>query len=128
MKPKEGLVSLKGKEINCVWVEELQTQFFSAVDIVAALEVSLRPRRYWSDIKMGLKKFQPELYEKIVRFKLEAKDHKKRFTDFVSPEVLLAIKFSLPKAKIADFVTWVTIHQNLSLAGKHHRQAPKKLV
>jgi hypothetical protein len=54
---------------------------FSVVDIIEILTESNIPRRYWSDLKIKLKKEGSQLYEKIVQLKLRSADGKMRLTD-----------------------------------------------
>lgn len=75
--------------------------WFSVIDVVDALAESNIPRRYWSDLKIKLKKEGfIEVYEKIVQLKLEAPDGKLRETDcanIVSKENYLPDKIKKPK-------------------------------
>ena len=40
-----------------------------------------QPKRYWSDLKIKLKKEGSEVYENIVQLKMKANDGKMRLTD-----------------------------------------------
>ena len=62
--------------------------WFSVIDVVAILTDSNIPRRYWSDLKIKLKKEGfGEVYGKIVQLKLEAPDGKLRETDCANIEI-----------------------------------------
>ena len=70
----------KGKNIRKIIYKN--AWWFSVIDVVAALTDSNIPRRYWSDLKIKLKKEGfVEVYEKIVQLKLRAPDGKLRETD-----------------------------------------------
>lgn len=59
----------KGREIRKIIYKN--EWWFSVVDIIAALTDSNIPRRYWSDLKIKLKKEGfIEVYEKIVQLKI----------------------------------------------------------
>ena len=53
---------------------------FSLIDVVEVLTESTYANRYWSDLKiqLSMKEGFDQLYEKIVRLKLEAPDKKMR--------------------------------------------------
>ena len=48
----------------------------SVVDVIYALTDSAIPKRYWTDLKRKLIDEGSQLYDKIVRFKIKAKDGK----------------------------------------------------
>ncbi len=52
--------------------------FFSIIDIIQVLTDSSNSRRYWSDLEIKLAEEEGfiQLYEKIVRLKLESSDGK----------------------------------------------------
>jgi DNA-damage-inducible protein D len=64
------------KKVRTYWNEEKETWFFSVIDVIEILTGSSIPKRYWSDLKKKLTKEGSEVYEKIVRLKLQAEDGK----------------------------------------------------
>ncbi len=82
--------------------------WFSIVDVIAALTDSNIPRRYWSDLKIKLKKEGfIEVYEKIVQLKLEAPDEKLRETDCANTETTFRIIQTIPSPKAEPFKRWL---------------------
>ncbi|MFH1527620.1 MAG: ATPase [Bacteroidota bacterium] len=70
------------KKVRAHWDEKAEKWFFAVIDVVQILTNSGNPRRYWSDLKRKLtKEGFDELYEIIVRLKLESSDGKKYATD-----------------------------------------------
>lgn len=67
----EKIVVFKDKNIRRTMHKD--EWWFSVVDVVGVLSESAIPRRYWSDLKRQLVKKEGyfELYDKIVRFKIE---------------------------------------------------------
>ena len=63
------------------WDNEEEKWYFSIVDVVGVLTESAEPRRYWSDLKIKLKKEGSEEYDNIVQLKLMSSDGKMRLTD-----------------------------------------------
>ena len=82
--------------------------WFSIIDIIRVLTGSERPRKYWSDLKVKLKKEgYHEVSEKIGQLKMEAPDGKKRQTDCANTETLFRIIQSIPSPKAEPFKRWL---------------------
>ena len=45
-----------GNEIRSIWKSQEEDYYFSVVDVIAALTESKEPRKYWSVLKIRLKK------------------------------------------------------------------------
>lgn len=101
------LALFEEKEIRKTWVDD--KWYFSIVDVVYALVENSNPRRYWSDLKIKLKKegYDIELYEIIVQLKLESADGKKYKTDCADTEGILRIIQSIPSPKAEPFKRWL---------------------
>lgn len=97
----------ENKRIRTAWDEEKQEWYFSIIDVVEILTESAEPRRYWSDLKIKLKKEGNQTYEKIVQLRLTAADGKKRLTDVADTEQLLRIIQSIPSPKAEPFKMWL---------------------
>jgi len=98
----------KGTKIRRHWDEKQEKWYFSIVDIVAILADSSVPRRYWSDLKIKLKKEGfVQVYEKIVQLKLEAPDGKFRDTDCADTETIFRIIQSIPSPNAEPFKLWL---------------------
>jgi len=97
----------EGQKIRRVWDEKKEQWFFSVVDIIQALTGSTIPRRYWSDLKIKLKKEGSEVYEKIVQLKMIAEDGKSRETDMADTELMFRIIQSIPSSKAEPFKLWL---------------------
>jgi hypothetical protein len=96
----------KGKQIRRIIY--LGEWWFSVVDIVEVLTDSNIPRRYWSDLKIKLKKEGfVEVYEKIVQLKLEAPDGKLRETDCATTETIFRIIQTISSPKAEPLKRWL---------------------
>ena len=106
MEETTKIAIFKGKEVRkTIYKNEW---WFSVVDIVAVLTDSNIPRRYWSDLKIKLKKEGfIEVYEKIVQLKLEAPDGKLRETDCANTETIFRIIQTIPSPKAEPFKRWL---------------------
>lgn len=83
--------------------------YFSIIDVVEILTESTYANRYWSDLKTQLSEKEgfDQLYEKIVRLKLQAPDKKMRETDTANTETLFRIIQSIPSPKAEPFKRWL---------------------
>jgi len=80
---------------------------YSVIDVVGAITEASNPNRYWSDLKSKLNNEGFELYENIVRFKLQATDGKMRQTDCANRETLLRLIQSIPSPNAEPFKQWL---------------------
>jgi len=94
-------------EIRSIWDSEKEEYYFSVVDVIFALTDSKIPKRYWSDLKRKLTKEGSQLYEKIVRLKMKAKDGKMRDTDTLDTKGILRLIESIPSPKAEPFKMWL---------------------
>ena len=107
MTKKDAIKVFENKKIRSAWDDEQEKWYFSVVDTLAVLTESAEPRRYWSDLKIRLKKEGSELYENIVQFKLMASDGKLRLTDVADTEQIFRIIQSVPSPKAEPFKLWL---------------------
>jgi hypothetical protein len=68
---KETAIKLfEEKQVRTVWDAEQEKWYISIVDVIEILTGTDRPRKYWSDLKVKLKKEGSELSEKIGQLKM----------------------------------------------------------
>ncbi len=106
---KENAIKLfQDQRVRVLWQNDVEKWYFSIVDVIGVLTNSQNPRRYWSDLKIKLKKEgYSQLYENIVQLKLIADDGKNRNTDCTDTEGLLRIIQSIPSPKAEPFKLWL---------------------
>ena len=95
------------KKVRSLWNEQEEKWYFSVIDVIEILTGSSIPKRYWSDLKKKLQSEGSEVYDKIVRLKMEASDGKLRETDVSDTETLLRIIQSIPSPKAEPFKQWL---------------------
>ena len=100
------------REVRAIWDEEKSKWWFSAVDIVAAITESPRPRVYWGTVKSRLKTKNPQLYSKCIQLKLTAADGKKYATDCFMQDDIMDLVKAIPSKRSADFLDWFTYSDN----------------
>ena len=98
----------EGKEIRSIWDREKEENYFSVVDVVAALTDSNNPRNYWNMLKKRMsEEEQSELSTKCVQLKLKAQDGKLRETDTLDTKGILRLIESIPSPKAEPFKMWL---------------------
>ena len=110
------------REVRAIWDEEKSKWWFSAVDIVAAITDSPRPRVYWGTVKSRLKNKDFQLYSKCIQLKLTATDGKKYATDCYIQDDIIALVKAIPSKKGADFLDWFTYNDN-TIDGQSRKKA-----
>ena len=95
------------KEIRSIWDSEKEEYFFSVVDVIGALTDSDEPRKYWSVLKLRLKKEESELTTNCSQLKLRAKDGKFYNTDVLDTKGILRLIESVPSPKAEPFKLWL---------------------
>lgn len=98
----------EGKQIRSLWDEEKEEWYFSVVDIVGALTESENPRKYWSVLKVRLKKEGNQLATICSQLKMQSpKDGKLYKTDVADMEGIFRIIQSIPSPKAEPFKMWL---------------------
>jgi hypothetical protein len=95
------------KKVRTIWDEEQEKWFISIIDVVEVLTQTDRARKYWSDLKLKLKKEGSELSEKIGQLKMQSSDGKFYKTDVADTEQLFRLIQSIPSPKAEPFKLWL---------------------
>jgi len=70
---KETAIKLfEDKKVRSAFDEEEQKWYFSIIDVIEILVQNKRARKYWSDLKVKLRKEGAQLSEKIGQLKMRA--------------------------------------------------------
>ena len=94
--------------IRAVWDKEQEKYYVSVVDVVGSLSGSVRPRKYWSDLKKKLtEEGHNELSEKIGQLKLKSSDGKYYETDVCDIEEMFRIIESIPSKNAEPIKQWL---------------------
>ena len=112
MTENDKLQIFENQPIRTAWDEAKEEWYFSVVDVVAVLTEQPDARhaaKYWSVLKMRLKKEGSELPSNCSQFKLKAADGKRRLTDVATTEELLRIIQSIPSKKAEPFKLWLAM-------------------
>lgn len=107
MKQQNAIQLFEDKKVRTLWDAGQEKWYISIIDVIEVLTNSDRPRKYWSDLKIKLKKEGSELSEKIGQLKMTAEDGKMRMTDVVDTEQLFRLIQSIPSPKAEPFKIWL---------------------
>ncbi len=97
----------EGSEIRSVWNSEKEEYYFSVVDVISALTESNDARKYWSVLKLRLKKEGSELTTICSQLKLKSKDGKYYNQDVFDTKGILRLIESVPSPKAEPFKLWL---------------------
>ncbi|MDR1974349.1 MAG: hypothetical protein LBQ31_06700 [Bacteroidales bacterium] len=106
-KLKNKIQLFEQQKVRSAWNEKSEKWYLSVVDTIEVLTESSNPRRYWSDLKIKLKKEGSQLYENIVQLKLASSDGKMYLTDVATVEQMLRLIQSIPSPKVEPFKLWL---------------------
>lgn len=107
MGTRQDLKIFENRKIRTVWDDQQEKWFLSIIDIVEALTESQDAKRYWSVLKVRLKKEGIEPTTICSTFKLIAADGKRRSTDVADIEQVFRIIQSIPSKKAEPFKRWL---------------------
>ncbi len=109
MKNKLETISnlFEDKEIRSIWDSEKEEYYFSVVDVVSALTESNDARKYWSVLKLRLKKEGSELTTNCSQLKLKSSDGKYYNQDVLDTKGILRLIESVPSPKAEPFKLWL---------------------
>ncbi|MEI7734401.1 MAG: Bro-N domain-containing protein [Ferruginibacter sp.] len=103
----QNIKLFEAKQVRTHWDAAKEQWYFSVIDVIEILTGNARPRKYWSDLKVKLKKEGSELSEKIGQLKMLSEDGKMRETDVADTAQLLRLIQSIPSPKAEPFKQWL---------------------
>ncbi|OJV80545.1 MAG: cell filamentation protein Fic [Bacteroidia bacterium 44-10] len=113
------------REVRAVWDEENNKWWFSVLDIVAVLTSQndyTKTRNYWKYLKAKLRKEGNELGSVTTQLKLKAPDGKKRLSNVLDYDGVIALAKQFPNNKAVKFLDWFTYSDN-SIDGQSKKKA-----
>jgi cell filamentation protein len=113
------------RQVRAVWDEENSKWLFSALDIVAVLTNQndyAKTRNYWKYLKAKLKKENSQVVSATTQLKLLAPDGKKRLSDMLDYNGIIALGKTFPATKANRFIEWFT-YSDESIDGKSKTKA-----
>ncbi len=122
---KKSIRFFNDREVRAVWDEEHNKWWFSATDIVRAIndeEDYTRCRNYWKYLKGKFRKESIELVSITNHFKFEAPDGKQRKADALDAEGVQTLATHYPNNRANAFLNWFTYSDN-SVDGQSKKKA-----
>ena len=122
---KKSIRFFNDREVRAVWDEERNKWWFSATDIVRAIndeEDYTKCRNYWKYLKGKFRKESIELVSITNHFKFEAPDGKQRKTDALDAEGVQILATHYPNNRANAFLNWFTYSDN-SIDGQSKKKA-----
>ncbi len=113
------------REVRAVWDEKNAKWWFSVLDIVAVLTNQndyAKTRNYWKYLKAKLKKENSQVVSVTTQLKILAPDGKKRLSDMLDYNGIIALGKTFPGTKANRFIEWFT-YSHESIDGKSKTKA-----
>ena len=113
----------KDREVRAVWDDETGQWWFSAVDVVAAIneeDNAGKSRRYWNTFKTRHEEFQSSTICR--QLKMTADDGKRYLTDAVGQETISKIARTIGNKKANEFLEWFEYSDN-TIDGRSQKKA-----
>jgi cell filamentation protein len=113
------------REVRAIWDEKNSKWWFSVLDIVAVLtnqDDYSKIRNYWKYLKAKLKKENSQVVSATTQLKILAPDGKKRLSDMLDYNGIIALGKEFPSKKANRFIEWFT-YSDESIDGKSKTKA-----
>jgi hypothetical protein len=107
MKQQNAIQVFEGKKVRTLWDGEQEKWFISIVDVIEVLTESPNPRKYWSVLKLRLRKEGSQLATNCSQLKMQSVDGKFYKTDVADTEQLFRLIQSIPSPKAEPFKLWL---------------------
>ena len=122
---KKSIRFFNDREVRAVWDEENSKWWFSATDIVRAINDEddyKRCRNYWKYLKGKMGKEGIQLVSVTNHFKFEAPDGKQRSADVLDAESVKMMAMNYPNNRAMPFLDWFVFSDN-SIDGQSKKKA-----
>ena len=113
------------REVRAFWDEVHSKWWFSVLDIVGVLtdqDDYTKTRNYWKYLKAKLKKEKNQLVSNTTQFKILAPDGKKRLSDMLDYDGIIALGKTFPGTKANRFIEWF-VYSDETIDGKSKSKA-----
>ena len=107
MTKQQAIKVFEDKKVRTVWDADNEKWYFSIIDVVAVLTVSIDASSYWRKINLRLKEEGNETVTNCHGLKMPASDGKMRLTDVADQEQLFRLIQSIPSPKAEPFKMWM---------------------
>ncbi len=125
MTSKKSIRFFNDREVRAVWDDENSKWWFSATDIVRAINDEddyVKAGNYWRWLKKKLNADGIQLVSVTHDFKFQAPDGKQRFADALDSECVQTLAENYPNNRARSFLHWFTYSDN-SIDGQSKKKA-----
>ena len=125
MSNKVSIRFFNDREVRAVWDEENAKWWFSVVDVIGALmdqDDYTKNRNYWKYLKAKLKRENSQVVSNTTQLKIIAPDGKRRLSDMLDYDGIIALGKTFPGTKANRFIEWFTYSDN-TIDGKSKKKA-----
>lgn len=125
MSSKRSIRFYNDHKVRAVWSEEENKWYFSAIDIIRAINAEedyLKASNYWRWLKKKLIAADIQLVSDTHDFKFEAPDGKMRKADILDFEAVERLAKHYPNTRAVPFLDWFTFSDN-SIDGQSRKKA-----
>ena len=125
MANKKSIRFYNDHEVRAVWADEECKWYFSATDVVRAINDEpdyVRAGNYWRWLKKKLKADGVQLVSDTHDFKFEAPDGKQRKADVLDMDGVRLLAKYYPNKHVNDFLDWFVYSDN-TLDGQSRKKA-----
>ena len=122
---KKSIRFFNDREVRAVWDDENSCWWFSATDVVRAINDEpdyTKAGNYWRWLKRKLAKEDAQLVSATHRFKFEAPDGKQRKADVLNSEGVILLAKHYPNNRASKFLDWFTYSDN-TIDGQSRKKA-----
>jgi cell filamentation protein len=113
------------REVRALWDETNSKWWFSVLDIISVLtnqDDYSKTRNYWKYLKSKLKKEGSQVVSDTTQLKVLAPDGKRRLSDMLDYEGIIALGKTFPGTKANRFIEWFT-YSDETIDGKSKTKA-----
>lgn len=122
---KKSIRFFNDREVRAVWDDSRNCWWFSAIDIVRAINDEddyVKASNYWRWLKRKLKQEDSQFVSGTHKLKIEAADGKKYNSDALSSEDVMLVARHIPNNRAMAFLDWFTYSDN-TIDGQSRKKA-----
>lgn len=115
MSDKVSIRFFNDRQVRAIWDDDNSKWWFSVLDIIGVLNAQddyTKNRNYWKYLKTKLRQQNNEVVSATNQLKLLAPDGKKRLTDVLDMNGVLALAQCFPNNRVSSFLDWFTYSDN----------------
>ena len=113
------------REVRAIWDDAASKWWFSILDVVAAINREpdyAKTRNYWKWLKAKLKREDGQLVSATTQLKLNASDGKRRMSDVLDADGVIALAKKIPNERATAFLDWFLYSDN-TIDGQSKKKA-----